>query len=119
MHTATDYVGLFPLRFGTKGTGPMWLSRLACKGTESNLHQCPHGGFNDSPIDEGSYAWGCNSHTNDAYVSCYNKRKPINMLNSYAMLCGAMVNKNRLQIKKNNHYAWRKKKNTGLSVIKC
>ena len=29
------------------------------------------------------------------------------------------MNRDRVQIKKNKHYAWRKKENTGLSVIKC
>ena len=35
------------------------------------------------------------------------------------MVGGVLANRDRVQIKKNKHYAWRKKKNTGLSVIKC
>ncbi|XP_076465930.1 scavenger receptor cysteine-rich domain-containing protein DMBT1-like [Babylonia areolata] len=61
--------------FGTRGSGPMWLSYLRCQGTESSLHQCPHDGFSDAPVDDGYYSYGCSSHNNDAYVSCVDKLK--------------------------------------------
>ena len=37
-------------------------------------------------------------------------------MENIGLLC---YNESRVQIKKNTHCAWRKKKNTGLSVIKC
>ncbi|XP_076465365.1 scavenger receptor cysteine-rich domain-containing protein DMBT1-like [Babylonia areolata] len=61
--------------FGTRGSGPMWLSYLRCQGTESSLHQCSHDGFSDAPVDDGYYSYGCSSHNNDAYVSCVDKLK--------------------------------------------
>ena len=51
-------------RYG-QGTGPIWLSRLSCIGTESNLFEC--GQLSVSTKN-------C-THSNDASVLCYGNRR--------------------------------------------
>ena len=71
--------------FGTMGSGPMWLSGLRCKGTESTLHQCPHSGFNNEPVEDGYFYGGCRSHYYDAYVFCVDQGKPVYMWSCFYM----------------------------------
>ena len=52
------------------GTGPVWLSYLQCRGTESSLHQCTHSGFNDRIASTGFSAIYCSTHLHDASVFC-------------------------------------------------
>ncbi|XP_055956391.1 deleted in malignant brain tumors 1 protein [Patella vulgata] len=57
-----------------QGTGPIWLSKLRCKGTETELHKCPHAGFSSEVIDSNSYRYAtCKHHADDASVYCVDK----------------------------------------------
>ena len=51
-------------RYG-QGTGPIWLSRLSCIGTESSLFDC----------NQLSIATKNCTHSNDASVVCYGSRR--------------------------------------------
>ncbi|ESO92591.1 hypothetical protein LOTGIDRAFT_216664 [Lottia gigantea] len=58
------------------GSGPVWLSRLRCTGTETDLHRCPHNGFQSEVVDGSTYSWRkCQSHDDDASVVCVDKLK--------------------------------------------
>ena len=69
----TDGEAVGRAHFG-EGTGPIWLSHLECRGTEDNIHQCPHKGF-DSPVSSSFISWffsvKCQTHRDDAGVFCY------------------------------------------------
>ncbi|KAL8566281.1 hypothetical protein ACOMHN_056852 [Nucella lapillus] len=56
------------------GSGPMWLSNIRCKGTESSLHECPHDGYRSAPVGIWHHK-PCSTHTYDAHVHCVNKLK--------------------------------------------
>ena len=49
----------------TRATGPVWSANLRCGGTESELNDCLHQGWQE---DSGSY---CKYHTQDAAAFCY------------------------------------------------
>ncbi|XP_053406028.1 deleted in malignant brain tumors 1 protein-like isoform X2 [Mercenaria mercenaria] len=66
----TDGEAIGGAHFG-RGSGPIWISHLECKGNEKQLHQCPHRGF----ANEYSFDWWfplpCETHNDDAGVYCY------------------------------------------------
>ena len=43
-----------------EGSGNVWMSNLACTGSESNISECPHIGWGETPC----------SHSQDAGVTC-------------------------------------------------
>lgn len=53
-----------------------WMSYVACTGNETNLMECPHGGFGPNPNDWFDFYF-CNSPNMNAGVSCYGSRKLI------------------------------------------
>ncbi|KAK6179250.1 hypothetical protein SNE40_011654 [Patella caerulea] len=69
----SDGYAMYNAYYG-QGTGPIWLSQLRCKGTETELHKCPHAGFSSEVIYGYSYRYGsCKRHRDDASVYCMDK----------------------------------------------
>ena len=56
--------------YGPGKVGPIWLSHLKCRGTEDDLHKCPHRGFNSAIMDGNGGWWKCRSHKDDASAYC-------------------------------------------------
>jgi len=67
-------------RYGA-GSGPIWLDNVQCRGTETNLTNCPNRGW-------GSHNCG---HSEDVSVTCYNEVR----------LVGASGSKGRLEVYRN------------------
>jgi len=59
------------------GTGPIWMSRILCNGTEKTLHYCAHEGFSEKEVTEQTSWMKCSSHKDDASVYCVDKCKGI------------------------------------------
>lgn len=51
--------------------GPLWFTRVSCKGDEESFLQCRHTGFNSSNEMEGVYAVFCRSRSHDAAARCF------------------------------------------------
>ncbi|KAK6179246.1 hypothetical protein SNE40_011650 [Patella caerulea] len=69
----SDGYGISNAHYG-QGTGPIWLGEIRCKGTETELHKCPHSGFSSEVIYGNSYRYGsCKRHRDDASVYCVDK----------------------------------------------
>jgi len=50
--------------YNGRGSGKVWLNSMACKGTETSLDSCSHGGW-------GNHGSSCNSHNYDVGVFCF------------------------------------------------
>ncbi|XP_060571753.1 deleted in malignant brain tumors 1 protein-like isoform X2 [Ruditapes philippinarum] len=57
--------------------GPLWFTRVSCKGDEKSILQCRHTGFNSSDEMEGVYAGLCRTRSHDAAARCFNRELEI------------------------------------------
>lgn len=57
--------------------GPLWFTRVSCKGDEASVLQCRHTGFNSSDEMEGVYAGLCRTRSHDAAARCFNRELEI------------------------------------------
>lgn len=75
------------------GNGTVWISHVHCNGSEDNLLQCPHEGFNTSFSDAPIVSWTqeymrssyqifkyCFDHESDAAVYCFGNGKILKKL---------------------------------------
>ncbi|XP_052791481.1 deleted in malignant brain tumors 1 protein-like isoform X3 [Mya arenaria] len=64
--------------------GPLWFTRVSCRGDEESILQCRHTGFNSSDEMEGVYAGLCRTRSHDASARCFDKElevKDIRLVN--------------------------------------
>lgn len=53
--------------------GPLWFTRVSCKGDEKSILECRHTGFNSSDEMEGVYAGLCRTRSHDAAARCFTR----------------------------------------------
>ncbi|KAL3866132.1 hypothetical protein ACJMK2_043462, partial [Sinanodonta woodiana] len=71
-----DGLEIVGARYG-HSNGPLWFTRMSCKGQESNILQCQHTGFNSSDPLEGVYSGLCRTRSHDAAAECFQQKLAI------------------------------------------